>query len=62
MPNLGLGMSSRDIVVLFIVLVLLGGIIMTYWLERVERKALRRRLEREGTQEPEKTEEKRRAA
>ncbi len=52
--------TTQDIVVLFIVVILLGAIVITYWADRAERKAERKRMER--MREPEEQKETRRAA
>ena len=54
--------TTQVIVVLFIVVVLLGAIVVSYWADRAERKAKQRRLHQERTEQSEKPEETRRSA
>ncbi len=56
------GTAGIVILVMFIVVLLLGGTLMSYLAERIERHAKQLRLEQKRTQQTEKPEEKRRAA
>ena len=56
------GTTRIIILVLFIVVLLLGGTLMSYLSERIERKAERWKFVHKGTQESEKPKQTRRAA